>query len=126
MKRVKGHERIDMFGDFVLYLNSNIELAVADISAALCDQVLLDMSSDKSKASAGELQHKVDSYERRSKKEKYVVRSKENPNDTLITPEMERKIVLGALQKGKRHIDHVRAELEERGVELPMSLEEMK
>ena len=44
----------------------------------------------------------------------------------LITPEMGGKIVLIALQKGKGHTDHVRAELEERRVELPMPLEEMK
>ena len=36
------------------------------------------------------------------------------------------KIVLSALQKGKGHIDHVRAELEERQVELPVPLEKMK
>ena len=52
--------------------------------------------------------------------------SEENPNGMLITPEMGGKIVLIALQKGKGHIDHVRAELEEREVELPMPLEEMK
>ena len=41
MKRAKGHERVAMFSDFVLDLNSNTELAVADTSATLSDQVLL-------------------------------------------------------------------------------------
>ena len=44
----------------------------------------------------------------------------------LITPEMGGKIVRSVLQKSKGHIDHVKAELEERGVEPPMPLGEMK
>ena len=84
------------------------------------------MSSDKNKTSADELQNQIAMYERGSKKERNVTRSEENPNGMLITPEMGGKIVLSVLQKGKGHIDHVKAELEERGVEPPMPLGEMK
>ena len=52
--------------------NSNIDLAVADTSAALFDQVLLGVISDKNKASVEKLQHQVDSCERESKKERYI------------------------------------------------------
>jgi hypothetical protein len=44
----------------------------------------------------------------------------------LITPEMGGKSVLSVLQKGKGHIDNVKADLDERGVEPPMPLGEMK
>ena len=44
----------------------------------------------------------------------------------LITPEMEGKIVLSILQKGKGHMNHVRAEIEERGIEPLESINDMK
>ena len=50
----------------------------------------------------------------------------ENPNGMLITPEMGGKIVLSVLQKGKGHISHVSAEIEERGIEPPTDVDTMK
>ena len=44
----------------------------------------------------------------------------------LITSEMRSKIVVSVFQKGKGHINHVSAELSERGVEPPMQLSKMK
>ena len=43
-----------------------------------------------------------------------------------IIPEMGGKIVIRVLQKGKGHIDHVHAEILKRGIEPPMSIEDMK
>ena len=44
----------------------------------------------------------------------------------LITPEMGGKIVLSVSQKGKGHISHVSAEIEERGIEPPTDVDTMK
>jgi hypothetical protein len=54
--------------EYVLNLNSNIELAMADISPDVFDQFLLDMSLDKNKTSADELQNQITMYEHGSKK----------------------------------------------------------
>ena len=65
-------------------------------------------------------------YKRGIKKKRTVTKSEDNPNGMLITPEMGGKIVLSVLQKGKGHINHVSAEIAERGVEPPMSIDKMK
>ena len=44
----------------------------------------------------------------------------------LITPETGGKIVLSVLQKGKGHMNQLRAEIEERGIEPPESIDDMK
>ena len=99
---------------------------MTDISPDIFNQVLLEMSSDKNKASAEELKNQIELYEREAKKKRNVSKSEENPNGMLIRPEMGGKIVLSILQKGEGHIDHVCAELDEQGVEQPMPLAEMK
>ena len=65
-----------------------------------------------------ELQQECEMYERGIKKKRKVTKSEENPNGMLIMPEMGGKIVLSALQKGKGHMNHLRAEIEERGIQL--------
>ena len=52
--------------------------------------------------------------------------SKCNPNGMLITQEMSGKIILSILNKGKGYINQVCTEIAERGIEPPMSIEDMK
>ena len=115
-----------MFGKYVNELNVEIDAALADISDDLYDQVLRDMSSDENKSSADETQQQIEMYERGAKKKRNVTKSEENPNGMTITPEMGGKIVLSVLQKGKGHADHVHAEIQQRGIEPPMPLKDMK
>ena len=126
IKRVKGRERIEKYGEYVLDLNAGIDQALVDITPELYKDILLDMTSKENKSSAIELQKNIDMYERGSKKKRQVTRSEENKNGMHITPEMGGKIVLSALQKGKGHITHVGAELADRGVEAPVQLKDMK
>ena len=100
VKRVKDQERVALFSGHVLNLNSNTELAMANVSPNVFGQVRLDMSSDKNKTRADELQNQIVMYERGSKKEWNVNRTEDNPNGMLLTPEMGGKIVLSVLQKG--------------------------
>ena len=97
-----------------------------DINRDLWKPVLLGMSSNTDKASAIELQQEIDKYEQGIKKKRTITKSEENPNGMLITPEMGGKIVLSVLQKGKGHISHVSAEIEERGIEPPTDIDSMK
>ena len=62
-------------------------------------------------------------YEQGIKRKRSVTKSEKNPNGILVTPEMDRKIVLRVLQKGKGRIDHVCVEMDERRIERPMTLE---
>ena len=123
VRQVKGQERIQMLGKCVHVLNSEIDSALVAISADLYDRVLLDGSSNKIKASAVGLKQQIEIYERGIKRKGNVTKSEENPNGMLVTPEMSGKMVLSALQIGKGCIDHVRFELDERGIEQPMPLE---
>ena len=92
----------------------------------LWGRVLRDMSSKEGKSSAVELKQMIATYERGVIKKRSITKSEDNPNGMLITPEMGGKIVFSVLQKGKGHINHVRAELAERGIEPPTSIEDMK
>ena len=107
-------------------MNDDVSKAMAVIDRDLWERVLLDMSSNKGKSSAVELQQQIDMYERGVKKKRNITKSEENPNGMVITPEMGGKLVLSVLQKGKGHISHVRAEIAERGVEPPTSIDDMK
>ena len=62
-------------------------------------------------------------YEQGIKRKRNATKSEENSNRMLVTPEMCGNIVLSVLQKGKSHIDYVRVEMGERGIELPISQE---
>ena len=115
-----------MLGKYVSDLNSGIGKAMADIDRDLWKRVLLDMSSKKDKASTMELQQEIDKYKRGIKKKRSITKSEDNPNGMLITPEVGGKIVLSVLQKGKGHISHVSAELEEHGIEPPTNAVSMK
>ena len=57
--RVKGRERIQIVCTYVSDLNEKNDVALADISDDLYNQVLRDMSSDKNKSSADELQQQI-------------------------------------------------------------------
>ena len=57
-----------MLSKYVSGFNSDIENAMADIGCDLWKRVLLNMSSNKDKASATELQQEIDKYERGIKK----------------------------------------------------------
>lgn len=46
-KRVNGRERIEIFGKYVLALNSDIDKALADNSPELYRRVLLDVTSNE-------------------------------------------------------------------------------
>ena len=48
-----------MLGKYVHVLNSGVDSALVAISADLYDRVLLDMSSNKNKASAVELKQQI-------------------------------------------------------------------
>ena len=126
VKRVKGRQRTAMLGKYVLDLNKDIDKAMAGTDPDLWERVLRDMGSSESKASASELQQECEMYERGIKKKRKVTKSEENPNGMLITPEMGGKIVLSVLQKGKGHMNQLRAEIEERGIEPPESIDGMK
>ena len=73
-----------------------------------------------------ELQQECEMYERGIKKKRKVTKSEENPNGMLITPEMGGKIVLSVLQKGRGHMNQLQAEIKERGIEPPESIDDMK
>ena len=107
-------------------MNSDIKNAVEDIDQDLWKCILLDMSSNKDKARAIELQQEIDKYEQGIKKKRTIAKSEENPNDMLITPEMSGKIVLSVLQKGKGRISHISAEIEECGIQPPTNVDTMK
>lgn len=107
-------------------MNKDIDKAMAGIDPDLWELVLRDMGSSESKTSASELQQECEMYERGIKKKRKVTKSEENPNGMLITPEMGGKIVLSVLQKGKGHMDQLRAEIKERGIEAPESIDGMK
>ena len=99
-----------LLSKYVSDLNSDIESAMADIDRDLWKCVLFDMSSNKDKASAIELQQEIANMNGGSRK-RTITKSEENPNGMLITPEMGGKIVLSVLQEGKGHISHVSAEI---------------
>ena len=126
IKRVRGRERIQMFVEYVLSLNSDINDAIEDTSPDLYRRVLVDMSSNENKSSAVELQQSIEMYERGTSKRRSVTKSECNPNGMHITPQMGGKIVLSVLQKGRGHISHVKSELDDRGVEPPMPIDKMK
>ena len=65
-------------------------------------------------------------YEQGFKRKRNVTKSEENPNGMLVTPELGGWIVLSVVQKGKGCIDHVRVEMDERGIEPPMPLKKMR
>ena len=56
IKRVKGRQRLQMLGKYVCDLNEDVSKAMAIIDRDLWERVLLDMSSNKGKSSAVELQ----------------------------------------------------------------------
>ena len=60
------------------------------------------------------------------KKKRNVTKSEENPNGMLITPEMGGNIVLSVFQKGKGHMNQLRAEIKEHRIEPPESIDGMK
>ena len=107
-------------------LNKDINRAVVSMDPDLWGRVLRDMSSKEGKSSAVELQQMIATYQRGVKKKRSVTMSECNPNGMLITPEMGGKIVLSIINKGKGHINQVRAEIAERGIEPPTSIEDMK
>ena len=76
--------------------------------------------------SADELQQQIEMSERGIKKKRGVMKSEENPNGVVITPEMGGSILMSVLLKGKGHADHFHAELQQRRIETPMLIEDMK
>ena len=60
------------------------------------------------------------------KKKRTIKKSEENANDMLITPEIGGKIVLSVFQKGKDHINHISAGIEECGIKPPINVDSMK
>ena len=115
-----------MLSKYVCDLNKDINRAMASIDPDLWGCVLQDMSSKEGKSSAVEIKQMIDMYERGVKKKRSITKSEDNPNGMIITPEMGGKIVLSILHKGKGHINHVRAEIAERGIEPPTLIEDMK
>ena len=119
IKRVKGHQRIAWFADYVSELNAGIDIAMQNTDNSKIEQVMRDMGSCTNKTSAIELKQQIEMYKKGTKKKRRAIKADNNPNGIHITAEMGGKIVLGILHKGKGHDVHVHAEIEDRGIEPP-------
>ena len=126
IKRVKGHERIAWFADFVVELNTDVDIALQNTDHDKREQVMRVMGSCANKTSAIELKQHIDMYDKGIKKKRRPIKADDNPNGIHVTAEMGGKITLGILHKGKGHDVHVQAEIEARGIEPPKPLAEME
>ena len=126
IKRVKGHQRIAWFADYVSELNAGIDIAMQNTDNSKIEQVMRDMDSCANKTSAIELKQQIEMYKKGIQKKRRAIKADNNPNGIHITAEMGGKIVLGILHKGKGHDVHVHAEIEARGIEPPKPIAEME
>ena len=86
---------------------------------------LKEWVSIQNKASAEELQSMLDSFEAGVEKKRRVTAKEHNPTGIDIPSAMGGDIPFVKITKGKGHGEHVRAEIEERGITPPKPYNEM-
>ena len=87
---------------------------------------MMDMKTDVNKTSAFELEEVISMYKKGMNKKCKITASESNTGGICVTAQMSGKILLSILNRTKEgHNVHIDAEIAERGIEPPMSLDEM-
>ena len=85
-----------------------------------------DYTSIENKVSATELKAMMDSFDAGLEKQRRVTSKEQNPNGINVPSAMGGSIQISKITKSSRgHRDHVKAEIEERGITLPKTYDEM-
>ena len=80
IKRVKGHQRIAWFADYVSELNAGIDIAMQNTDNSKIEQVMRDMGSCTNKTSAIELKQQIEMYKKGIQKKRQAIKADNNPN----------------------------------------------
>ena len=120
IKRVKDKERVWGFLDHLDDdIFKNIRQARDDMTTQEFNTFVKEWASIQNKASAEELQSMLDSFEAGVEKKRRVTAKEHNPTGIDVPSAMGGDIPFVKITKGKGHGEHVRAEIEERGITLP-------
>ena len=129
IKRVKDRERVAAFGTF---LAEELLAGIWEAIEATPDDdrkaIVKDLTTSANKTSQKELAQEIEKYEKGIAKKRKPTKAEENTNGMDITAQMGGKIILSILHATTtpNQVEHVHAEIVERGIELPMELNKMK
>ena len=127
VRRLKDSERISKYIPAALELIQRIHPALEHFTEEQQKEVLANYRTSKNKTSTEECNQKCEMYRKGIKRKRKVTKAEYNPNGMDITAEMDGKIKLVYLcsSTSPNQIEEVHAEILERGIVLPMPLEQM-
>lgn len=128
IKRVKDSTRVTAFARYMdKKMLPEIWEAIAVTSDANRKALVKDLTTSANKTSQKELAQQIDMYEKGIAKKRKPTKAEENTNGMLVTAQMGGKIILSILHSTTtpNQVEHVDAEILERGIMLPMPLNKM-
>ena len=126
IKRVKDKERVCWFSDHLdQEIFKNIKQARGDMTTEEFNKFVREYASIGDKASADERKAMLNSFETGVEKKRRVTAKEHNPTGIEVPSAMGGDIPFVKLTKNRDVKEHVKAEIEERGITLPKPYNEM-